>query len=77
MRTVIGAIALALALTTGGAVARQALHLHDGPIVGWRCPECGVGNAGEPDRSFHAVCRRCAASHPWEEVVAVTGDPRL
>ena len=73
MRTVFGVLALSIALTTAGAVARQALHLSDGPIVGWRCPHCGAGNAGDPQATFRAVCRECADGHSWDDLEISTG----
>lgn len=73
MRTLIGVITLSVALTAAGAVARQMFHLNDGPIIGWRCPACGSGNAGEPQFRFQAACRRCSFSMSWDDVVVVTG----
>lgn len=75
MRTFFGVLTLSLALTTAGAITRQALHLSDGPIVGWCCPHCGAGNAGDPKAAFHAVCRECDGGHRWDDVQITTGDP--
>lgn len=73
LRTLLGVLMLSLALPTAGAVVRQILHLNDGPIVGWRCDGCGAGNAGDPQTSFHAVCRRCQHEYDWSRIAAVTG----
>ena len=73
MRTLLGAITLTILLTTGGALARQALHINDGPLIGWRCPHCGAGNAADPGQTFRAVCRKCSDGYDWEDVQAVTG----
>ncbi|MBA3312092.1 MAG: hypothetical protein H0T47_02195 [Planctomycetaceae bacterium] len=74
MRTLLGVLALAVALSTGGAVARQALQINAGAIVGWRCPQCGTANASDPTKSFRADCRRCAAAVDWSEIEPATGD---
>ena len=74
MRTLLGVLGLAAALTTGGAVARQALYLSPGPIVAWRCPDCGAGNAGDPQTRYDAVCRVCTNRHAWDDVERVTGE---
>jgi len=68
MRTLFGVLALALLLPTGAAVARQAFHLNASPIIGWRCPACGVANASESSSGLRAVCRRCSASVEWTEI---------
>ena len=73
MRTLLGVLTLAVALTTAGAVGRQALQLNAGPVVGWRCPQCGAGNAGDPRATFQAVCRSCSDRHDWDVVAIVTG----
>jgi hypothetical protein len=77
MRLIFGVLALSTALTTAGAVTRQALHLDDGPLIGWRCPDCRGGNAGDPEATFHAVCRQCERRFAWDDVVVVTGSGRL
>ena len=77
MRLVLGVLALSTALMMGGTVVRKALHIDDGPLIGWRCPHCGAGNASDPEATFRAVCRRCEHGHPWDHVVMVTGTGRL
>ena len=74
MRTLIGALTLAIVLPTGGALARQALHLSSGPILGWRCPMCGTANASESSSGLHAVCRRCAATVEWADIEPKYGE---
>ncbi|MDQ3331359.1 MAG: hypothetical protein M3552_12010 [Planctomycetota bacterium] len=74
MRTLFSVLALAVVLSTGGAVARQALNINAGPIIGWRCTACGTANASDPTQSFHADCRRCAAEVAWSEIEPATGD---
>jgi hypothetical protein len=73
MRTLLGVLMLAVTLTAAGAVGRRALHLNDGPLVGWRCARCGAGNADDPNQSFRAVCRVCSHRCPWDDLAAVTG----
>ena len=68
MRLLFGVLALSLLLPTGGALARQALHLASGPIIGWKCPSCGVTNASESSSGLHAVCRRCSTTVDWSEI---------
>ena len=69
MRTLIAGIALASLLTTGGAVARQALHLQAAPFYPWRCPVCGAVNASDPENRSRVTCRECCARYEWWDVL--------
>jgi uncharacterized protein (DUF983 family) len=68
MRTLVAALGLAVVLTTGGAVARQALLPSQGSLVAWRCPACGAGNAGDPEARPSAVCRACSGRYAWGDL---------
>jgi hypothetical protein len=72
MRTLVGVLSLAAALTTVGAIARQGLQINSGPVVGWRCPDCDCGNAGDPEARFRAVCRGCGVAYPWDVALRTT-----
>ncbi len=68
MRTLFGILTLALLLPTGAAVARQALNLNASPIIGWRCPACGVANASESSSGLRTACRRCSTTVAWDDI---------
>jgi hypothetical protein len=68
MRTLLAALTLAIVLPASAAVARQAFHLNCSPIIGWRCPACGVTNATESLSGLHAICRRCSATVDWSDI---------
>lgn len=68
MRMLFGVLTLALLLPAGAAVARQAFHLNASPIIGWRCPSCGVTNASESSSGLRAVCRRCPMTVEWADI---------
>ena len=74
MRTLLAVLVLAIVVPTSAAVARQAFQLNCSPIIGWRCPACGVTNATESTSGLQAICRRCSTSVEWAEIEPANED---